>query len=149
MYSIWIYTFLQTVNIHIFSFFYFIFFNRFLRGRWNFQFWFKNKKYFSFHISFSSSHMMGMCLMFLSSLKKDLECYVKSGMCTMHAMKVVVTMVFHLELDGYLEVAWVMYVSRMSASLLSVSTLEAKGYVVTFEDGMYSYVQREHIPRMQ
>jgi hypothetical protein len=35
----------------------------------------------------ASSHMKRMRLMFLSVSKKDLDCYVKSGMHTMHARR--------------------------------------------------------------
>jgi hypothetical protein len=83
----------------------------------------------------SSRHMTGMRLVFLSVSEKDSDCYVKSGMHTMHAVKGVGCVRFQLESGVSLEVAGVMYVPGLKVNLLSVSALEDMGYAVTFEDG--------------
>jgi hypothetical protein len=83
----------------------------------------------------SSCHMMGMRSVFLSVSEKDVDCYVKSGMHTMHAVKGGGCVRFQLESGVSLEVAGVMYVLGLKVNLLSVSALEDMGYVVTLEDG--------------
>jgi hypothetical protein len=79
--------------------------------------------------------MTGMRSMFLSVLEKDSNCYVKSGMHTMHVMKRVGCVTFQLESGVSLEVAGVMYVPRLKVNFFSISSLEDMGYAVTFEDG--------------
>lgn len=56
----------------------------------------------------ASSHMTRMRSMFLSVSEKDSNCYVMSGMHTMHVVKGVGCVKFQLESRVYLEVAEVM-----------------------------------------
>jgi hypothetical protein len=83
----------------------------------------------------SSRHMTGMRSTFLSVPEKDSECHANCGTSTMHAVKGVGCVRFQLESGVSLEVAGVMYVPGLKVNLLSVSSLEDMGYVVTLEDG--------------
>jgi hypothetical protein len=76
-----------------------------------------------------------MKLVFLSVSKTGSDLHVGSGANTMHAVKGVGCVRFHLDSGGSLEVDEVMFVPELKVNLLSVSTLEDKGYAVMFEDG--------------
>jgi hypothetical protein len=81
----------------------------------------------------SSLHMTIMSSTFLSVSKMGSEFHVKSGVCTMHAVKGVGCVRFQLNLGGSLEVAQVIYVPGLK--FLSISALEEMGNVVMFEGG--------------
>jgi hypothetical protein len=55
---------------------------------------------------------------------------------------------FHLESGGFQEVEYVLYVPKLK-NLLSISVLEEMGFLVTFREGKYSYVQREIVVTQQ
>ena len=54
-----------------------------------FQFWVKNRKFCNFHISYSSSHVKGVCSILLSVSEKDSNYYVNNGVDTMDIVKAV------------------------------------------------------------
>jgi hypothetical protein len=81
----------------------------------------------------SSHHITRMRSMFLSVLETGSYFHVKSGVCTMHAVKGVGCARFQLDSGGSLEVEGVIYVPGLN--FLSVSALEDMGYAIMFEDG--------------
>jgi len=83
----------------------------------------------------SSRHMMGMRSMFLSVSEIDSDHHVVCGTSTMNAVKGVGCVIFQLELGGSMEVEEVLFVSELKVRLLSVSSLEDKGYAFVFEYG--------------
>jgi hypothetical protein len=83
----------------------------------------------------SSRHMTGMRSVFLSVSETGLDCHVKNGARTRHAVKGVGCVRFQLESGVSLEVDEVMYVPELKVNLLSISTLEDMGYEVMFADG--------------
>ena len=83
----------------------------------------------------ASIHMMGVRSILLSVIEIDSYYYVNNGMCTRHAVKGVGIVVFQLELGISLEVVGVMYVLRISVSLLSMLALEDEGYTIMLWDG--------------
>jgi hypothetical protein len=74
----------------------------------------------------ASHHMMGTQELFTSLSMKDLDLHVD--------VEGVGTIRFQLESRGSMEVADVLYVQELKKSLLSVSTMEDRGYAITFED---------------
>jgi hypothetical protein len=83
----------------------------------------------------ASRHITGTLELFIGLSKKDLDLHVELGTNAKCGVEGVGTVRFQLESRGSLEVADVLYVPELKKSLLSVSTMEDKRYVITFEDG--------------
>jgi hypothetical protein len=80
----------------------------------------------------ASRHMTGMRSVFLSLLEIDSDCFLDSGANSQLAVKGVGSVRFQLESGGFLEVAEVLFIPKMTVNLLSVSTLEIDGFGVAF-----------------
>lgn len=73
--------------------------------------------------------------LFTSLTEKDLDLDIKLGDNVNYKAMGLGTVLFRKESKDMLEVKDVLYVSRLTKSLLSVLTMEDKGYVVNFQDG--------------
>lgn len=76
--------------------------------------------------------------MFDNIIEWDLELHVGFGVDTKHAVKGSGTMLVQLELGGMLEVKDVIWVPKLRRSLLLVSMIDKKGFVVAFLDGRHT-----------
>jgi hypothetical protein len=83
----------------------------------------------------ASWHMTGMRSVFLSFSETDSNCVVDSGIDSQLVVKGVGSVRFHLESGGFLEVVGLLYISKLSINLLSVSALEVDGFGVPFYYG--------------
>lgn len=73
--------------------------------------------------------------LFDNIIEWDLELHVGFGVDTKHPVKGSGTMLVQLELVGMLEVKYVIWVTKLRRSLLLVSMIDKKGFVVAFLDG--------------
>jgi hypothetical protein len=83
----------------------------------------------------ASRHMTGTHELFTNLSEKDLDLHVELGTNAKCGVERVGTIRFQLEIRGSLEVADVLYVSKLMKSFLSISTMEDRGYTIIFEDG--------------
>jgi hypothetical protein len=79
--------------------------------------------------------MTGARELFESFIESDSDMHVELGMGTKHAVKGSGTIPFQMELGGVLRVMDVLWVPKLRRSVLSVSTIEKKGFDVAFQDG--------------
>ena len=86
------------------------------------------------------NHMTGMRDVFLTISETDSDCYVTCGVDTIHVVKWDGTVLFHLETEGYLEMAGVRHVPELKMNLLSISTLEDKGMGLCSRMDRCSYI---------
>jgi hypothetical protein len=80
-------------------------------------------------------HMKRAWDFFESFTESNSYMYVELGMGTNHAVQGSGTMAFWMELGGVLRVTNVIWVPELKRSVLSVSTIEKKGFEVLFRDG--------------
>jgi hypothetical protein len=83
----------------------------------------------------ATCHMTGARELFESFTESDSDMYVELGMGTKHAVQGSRTMPFWMESGCVLRVTNVLWVPELKRSVLSVSTIEKKGYEVLFRDG--------------
>jgi hypothetical protein len=81
----------------------------------------------------ATCHMTGAWELFESFTESDSDLYVELGMGTKHAVQGSGTMSFRMESGDVLRVTNVLWVPKLRKSVLSVSTIEEKGYAVLFE----------------
>jgi hypothetical protein len=83
----------------------------------------------------ASRHMTGTHELFTSLSEKDLDLHVELGTNAKCGVEGVGTVRFQLESGGSLEVADVLYVQSSRRVCSQFSTMEDRGYTITFEDG--------------
>jgi hypothetical protein len=83
----------------------------------------------------ATCHMTGARELFESFTESDSDVHVELGMGTKHAVKGSGTVPFQMESGGVLRVMNVLWVPELRRSVLSVSTIEKKGFDVLFQDG--------------
>jgi hypothetical protein len=76
--------------------------------------------------------MIGARELFESITESDSDVYVELGMGTKHAIKGSGIVPFRMESRGVLRVTNVLWVPKFKRSVLSVSTIEKKGFDVAF-----------------
>jgi hypothetical protein len=79
--------------------------------------------------------MIGARELFKSFIESESDVYVEFGMGTKHAVKGYETVPFQMELGGVLRVMNVLWVPELGRSVLSISTIEKKGFGILFQDG--------------
>jgi hypothetical protein len=90
----------------------------------------------------ATCHMTGARELFESFTESDSDLYVELGMGTKHAVQGSGTMSFQMESGDVLRVTNVLWVPKLRKSVLSVSTIEEKGYAVLFRDGQVLFMPR-------
>ena len=80
----------------------------------------------------ATCHMTGAQELFESFTESDSNMYVELGMGTKHGVQGSRTVQFRMESGDVLRVTNVLWVPKLRKSVLSVSTIEEKGYVVLF-----------------
>jgi hypothetical protein len=83
----------------------------------------------------ATCHMTGARELFESFTESDSDVHVELGMGTKHAVKGSGIVPFQMESGGMLRVMDVLWVPELRRSVLSVSTIEKKGFDVLFQDG--------------
>jgi hypothetical protein len=83
----------------------------------------------------ATCHMTGARELFESFTTSNSDMHADLGVATKHAVKGSGTMPFQMESGGVLRVTNVLWVPELKSSVLSVSTIEKKGYEVLFRDG--------------
>jgi hypothetical protein len=83
----------------------------------------------------ATCHMTKAQGLFKSFIESDSDLYVELGMGTKHAVQVSGIVSFWMELGDVLRVTNVLWVPKPKKSVLSVSTIEKKGFDVVFQDG--------------
>jgi hypothetical protein len=86
--------------------------------------------------------MTGAQELFESFTESDSDLYVELGMGTKHAVQGSGTVSFLMESRDVLRVTNVLRVPRLRKSVLSISTIEEKGYVVLFQDGQVLFMPK-------
>jgi hypothetical protein len=83
----------------------------------------------------ASRHMTGLRNHLTHFVEKETHLHVVLGDDVRHNVRGVGTSTFQLESDMQLKLEEVLYVPRMKRNLVSISTLEDKGYKITFSEG--------------
>jgi hypothetical protein len=93
----------------------------------------------------ASCHMIGAWDLFESFIEADSNMCVEPGMGTKHVVQRSGIVQFHLESRDVLGVTNVLWVLELMRSVLSISTIEEKGYVVLFRDRKVLFMTRGSI----
>jgi hypothetical protein len=83
----------------------------------------------------ASHHMMGTHELFTSWLETELGLHVELGTHAKCVLERDGIVWFHIDLIGFLEVVYVLYVPELKKNLFLVLFLEDMGFVVTFQRG--------------
>jgi hypothetical protein len=93
----------------------------------------------------ASKHMTGYRDHLTNLVEKESSLHVVLGDNARYTVKGVGTSTFQLDSDIPLQLSEVLYVPRMKRNLVSVFSLEDKGYKVTFSEGKFLHGTRTYI----